>query len=840
MPDAMPAPLRATPRLSAIPASQNTAPVAEFRCLFTHDTRKKQKKWHDGYLKFHSFNSRVIVYDASRFTVGDTYYKDSNELHEGDELVLDKGVMVEVAEPVGITHTDLTPLFERKTKDSPQRNNAAGPPRPLHRPTVPASNPLRTASQPRHKSLNALLGTPRGPIGKAAPVRSPFEERMEKENQPVEERATKRQKTAHEKQVQQATSQPTLRGTTSKTASSLSARPMLHSNTIPRPQALPRGATVISLSSQPEDDNIPSDVTLPHTPSRPDAVAGPPVDASAPIRRQSPPQRIAQTTPRLPVGKVPVPSVKAQRTPWQRPPPSSPPVSASNRIENVDFAIQLPSDPPKEPSPDPPLPKPRPVEKRKTKTLKLSTGAKRGMLLCQSAPMRRRMSPDEQDPRTSDAVRKGVNVPLQRDHLGAEPQRTWSVVQDATGAADRNRADSGTTVGPSKDATTSVEGTERAPMELWDDLELAHGFMDQQLMVTPSPPHLHHRSTTSKSPTIAKPNIAKRASTKLSKSTKRANEKSTENLVPKAKKAKVAQSKDVVAKSAKKKKADKPEPPVTSPSPSPAAVSISEEAISPSRPAAPLEPTERPRPTSIPLSPSKLAALSTGGFRKKSKRAKACATVSNNPDPPPPPRPTTVALPPHPLRSSKNGPLMSTTELSALLQSGPKSMRLEDDPIDDSTQGDSNISPSKRSSEFRRSRSENDAPIPSTSNEWERRNLPNPSDTAKPDPAPGSGNAKPKAGGLAALVKRTDPRRKFVRTQSLNVDTPLANAGTKAPEVASPPPVDSDIGPWSSEAFDLFDWKPPGKEWKAEGSKMKLVDISDEEDGGIGKLVDGR
>ena len=115
----MTAPLRNTLHSSATSASQNTAPVAEFRCLYTNDLRRKQKRWQDGYLKFHSFNSRVMVYDQSRSFLGDTYYKDSDELHEGDELTLDKGVMVEVAEAMGTTQTDLAPLFEKKPKEPP-------------------------------------------------------------------------------------------------------------------------------------------------------------------------------------------------------------------------------------------------------------------------------------------------------------------------------------------------------------------------------------------------------------------------------------------------------------------------------------------------------------------------------------------------------------------------------------------------------------------------------------------------------------------------------------------------------------------------------------------------
>ncbi|KAF1970741.1 hypothetical protein BU23DRAFT_419018, partial [Bimuria novae-zelandiae CBS 107.79] len=324
----MTAPMRGMPRLSAIPASQNTAPVAEFRCLFTHDTRKKQKKWQDGFLKFHSFNSRVIVYDAARFAVGDTYYKDSNELREGDELMLDKGVMVEVSEPLGVTQTDLTPLFERKAKDSPQRNNAPGPQKPLPRPTIPASNPLRAASQLRHKSLNTLLGTPKGPIGKAVPIRSPYEERAEKENLHAEERATKRQKTTHAAPLQQTRHSYPVRETAPTEVPRPSTRPLQvpQSAAVTHPQPVPRSATVITLSSQPEADNIPSDVTLPCTPSKPESWARPAIATPAPAPKEPEPrQDRANPTPKLPKGKVPVPHVKAQQTPRPPPSPSSPP-----------------------------------------------------------------------------------------------------------------------------------------------------------------------------------------------------------------------------------------------------------------------------------------------------------------------------------------------------------------------------------------------------------------------------------------------------------------------------------------------------------------------------------
>ncbi|KAF2803944.1 uncharacterized protein BDZ99DRAFT_452362, partial [Mytilinidion resinicola] len=168
----MAAAVRSTPSLT-IPPTQNTAPVLEFRCLYTHDLRRKSKRWQDGFLRFHTFNKRVMVYDVPRNFIGDTHWKEEVDIQEGDEITLDKGVMIEVAEAIGILETDLTPLFEKRTKESPKSGV---------RPAVPISatrtNMLQGPSQLRHKSLNALLGTPRGPYGKAVlPSKSPFEAR---------------------------------------------------------------------------------------------------------------------------------------------------------------------------------------------------------------------------------------------------------------------------------------------------------------------------------------------------------------------------------------------------------------------------------------------------------------------------------------------------------------------------------------------------------------------------------------------------------------------------------------------------------------------------------------
>ncbi|RMY15950.1 hypothetical protein D0868_00596 [Hortaea werneckii] len=171
---------RNTPSLS-IPQSQNTALVLEFNCLYTHDVRRKSKRWQDGFLRYHTFNKRVMVYDVPRNFIGDTHWT-ASELQDGDELTLDKeGVIVQVAEAVGKTQTDLTDL--RKSKKKPAVEYGSSPPALAPAPQTPvgvrgfgSTAPRAGPTQLKHRSLNALLGTSKGPIGKATlPAKSPFE-----------------------------------------------------------------------------------------------------------------------------------------------------------------------------------------------------------------------------------------------------------------------------------------------------------------------------------------------------------------------------------------------------------------------------------------------------------------------------------------------------------------------------------------------------------------------------------------------------------------------------------------------------------------------------------------
>lgn len=160
---------------------QNTAPVLEFRCLYTADTRRKQKRWQDGRLKYHTFNKRVMVFDERANLVGDAHWREKASLDEGAELELERsGILVEVSEFVERRDQDLTELIDKRVKEKEERfvarNGDSSPPRSTS--TVIRSQCI-AAAHLKPKPLNSILGTPSGHYGKAlVPNTSPFEQRQ--------------------------------------------------------------------------------------------------------------------------------------------------------------------------------------------------------------------------------------------------------------------------------------------------------------------------------------------------------------------------------------------------------------------------------------------------------------------------------------------------------------------------------------------------------------------------------------------------------------------------------------------------------------------------------------
>ena len=163
------------------PSAQNTAPVLEYRCLYTHDLRRKQKRWQDGLLRFHTFNKRIMVYDESRNYIGDMHWREEDILHDGDEFQLDRGVLIQVGEATGSMEQDLTALLEKRKKAPTIPACEAISHQPV---AISVASPAATVpSQIRPKPLTAVLGPRKGRTGRAAlPTKSPHELRLENDN----------------------------------------------------------------------------------------------------------------------------------------------------------------------------------------------------------------------------------------------------------------------------------------------------------------------------------------------------------------------------------------------------------------------------------------------------------------------------------------------------------------------------------------------------------------------------------------------------------------------------------------------------------------------------------
>ncbi|KAK1758321.1 hypothetical protein QBC47DRAFT_136815 [Echria macrotheca] len=164
------------------PNGGTTAPVLEFVCLFTHDLKRKQKRWQDGRLKYHTFNKRVMVYDERGNFVGDMHWHRDWDFDEGEEVELERGgVIVQVAECVGRKDQDLSELLDKRAKEKEQR--AASRPLMLRPPNAAAPMQRTPAPQDhfqtRHRPLHQLIGTPTGHHGRAlVPTESPFEQKQ--------------------------------------------------------------------------------------------------------------------------------------------------------------------------------------------------------------------------------------------------------------------------------------------------------------------------------------------------------------------------------------------------------------------------------------------------------------------------------------------------------------------------------------------------------------------------------------------------------------------------------------------------------------------------------------
>lgn len=322
-----------------------------------------------------------MVYDVPRNFIGDTHWKETMELQEGDELILEKGVLVEVAEAVGNMETDLTPLFERKSKVSPNSKTAEVRPK---QPPMIRNTAIYNPSQLRHKSLNTILGTLKGPHGKAViSAKSPYESRKDAENEWQDERTPKRQKIVDSQPMQNLIKPFEIRRPSSKStplwARTVDARKATMSKQGSKAEKKgPQTGTspdVVEIDS--DTDNVFSDVTLRST--------SPEFQKTASLRYTVQPRQTSRSAPRL-----------------------SPPVIVSNKVSNVGYgkmmADKLTENHPGEHAVSP-LPNSR------AKALRLSNGRSRSTLLCQNAPQQRSKLIDQTRTALGQEARRGFQDP---------------------------------------------------------------------------------------------------------------------------------------------------------------------------------------------------------------------------------------------------------------------------------------------------------------------------------------------------------------------------------------------------------------------------------------------
>ncbi|KAF2763548.1 hypothetical protein EJ05DRAFT_42729 [Pseudovirgaria hyperparasitica] len=365
-----------------VPLTQNTAPVHEFDCLYSHDIKKKKKIYQDGVLSFHTFNKRIMVYDTSKNYIGDLHWQEKADIQEGDDITLERGILVTVGEPKGSVQTDLAPLFEKKDKPSPRPRHSTHPRAPLS--SALHSSIRRDPSQPRHRALSSIINKPIGSsYGRAAlNEKSPFDLREEKENGIANPRPVKRARTDAVEQAKRD-SGPRLPSAT-KRASLWKQTSQGQTSPGARPAVVASGEDVVDLVSD-NEESVLSDVTLPDV--SPIRVNGNTVAPPKP-RPESRVAVNAATTLRRPVI-----ARSARHTPPKQAlqPTSSPPVSVINKITRVDEFLDQSAAPSKTVAIAPikvsaMTNELQDVPRPKTRPLRIPTGKVKKTLMCENQP----------------------------------------------------------------------------------------------------------------------------------------------------------------------------------------------------------------------------------------------------------------------------------------------------------------------------------------------------------------------------------------------------------------------------------------------------------------------
>ncbi|KTW28310.1 uncharacterized protein T551_02729 [Pneumocystis jirovecii RU7] len=103
----------------------HTAAVDRFKCLWTSNKHQVRKRWHDGFLNFHRFNFRAMLYDKEN-TLVDDLFMPKQSVVSGNQIEFDHH-LVSVEDALGTTYTDISSLYTRNHNIAGTKENIKMP-----------------------------------------------------------------------------------------------------------------------------------------------------------------------------------------------------------------------------------------------------------------------------------------------------------------------------------------------------------------------------------------------------------------------------------------------------------------------------------------------------------------------------------------------------------------------------------------------------------------------------------------------------------------------------------------------------------------------------------------
>ncbi|CCG84834.1 protein of unknown function [Taphrina deformans PYCC 5710] len=130
------------------------ADIHEFGVMYTKSVKKKAKDWHDGYLKWHTFNYRAILYDDQRKPVANEFFPNKN-ISSNSELEFSSAI-VQIGDQLETIQANLEHIYRTTAQKSGPEVDRQPDSRTLtvvQTPTTKSRTMTMTSSTPRVSRL---------------------------------------------------------------------------------------------------------------------------------------------------------------------------------------------------------------------------------------------------------------------------------------------------------------------------------------------------------------------------------------------------------------------------------------------------------------------------------------------------------------------------------------------------------------------------------------------------------------------------------------------------------------------------------------------------------------